>query len=80
MVTANAIHSRMTAFFKVQGHRVGLVHSTADLVRDLDGADESEADTADGRFGLQEPHFFFPVTVGTVDQLLVPLFHAGAGP
>ena len=26
---------------------------------------------------LRESHLFLPVTVGTVDQLLVPLFHAG---
>ncbi len=55
-----------------------LVHSTADLVRDTGIEAESEADRADVRAGvLQESHFFFPVTVGTVDQLLVPQLHAG---
>ena len=39
---------------------------------------EDEADRADVRAqDLCESHFFSPVTVGTVDQLLVPLFHAG---
>jgi CRISPR-associated endonuclease/helicase Cas3 len=78
MVTANSIQLRMREFFDAHGHKVGLVHSTADLVRDPGPEEQSEADRADVRAGmLQESHFFFPVTVGTVDQLLVPLFHAG---
>ena len=32
------------------------------------------------RNSLWEPHFFPPVVVGTVDQLLVTLFHAGRWP
>jgi CRISPR-associated endonuclease/helicase Cas3 len=78
MVTANSLHDRLVAFFhEKHGHEVGLVHSTADLVRASVG-DEDEADRADVRSThLSETHFFRPVTVGTVDQLLVPLFHAG---
>ncbi len=78
MVTANSIHDRLTTFFGSHGHKVGLVHSTADLLRDLEQGPESEADRADVRSKLlQDSHFFSPVTVGTIDQLLVPLFHAG---
>jgi CRISPR-associated endonuclease/helicase Cas3 len=79
MVTANSIHKRLAAFFESDGYddKVGLVHSTADLVRQS-AADEDETDKADVRADhLSETHFFRPVTVGTVDQLLVPLFHAG---
>jgi len=78
MVTANSIHKRLTSFFGEHGHNVGLVHSTADLIRDSRGDEESEADRADVRAEvLRESHLFLPITVGTVDQLLVPLFHAG---
>ena len=77
MVTANSIHARMKEFFDAHGHKVGLVHSTADLVREAGREELSEVDRADVRAGLQESHFFFPVTVGTVDQLLVPQFYAG---
>ncbi len=76
MVTSNSIHKRLCAFFKPKGHRVGLVHSTADLIRSNSPGDD-EADRADVRVDLSETHLFLPVTVGTVDQLLVPLFHAG---
>ena len=34
MVTANSIYDRMREFFDEHDHEVGLVHSTADLVRD----------------------------------------------
>lgn len=78
MVTSNSIHERLCDFFeKEHKHKVGLVHSTADLVRDSE-AKGDEADRADVRSDLlSESHYFRPVTVGTVDQLLVPLFHAG---
>jgi CRISPR-associated endonuclease/helicase Cas3 len=79
MVTANSLHQRLEAFFRPHNHEVALVHSTADLVRERpDPIAEDEADDADVRFsGLSESHFFPPVIVGTVDQLLVTLFHAG---
>lgn len=77
MVTSNSIHDRLRDFFKGHGHQVGLVHSTADLVRESE-TEGDEADRADVRSDLlSESHYFRPVTVGTVDQLLVPLFHAG---
>jgi CRISPR-associated endonuclease/helicase Cas3 len=80
MVTANSLHRRLEVFFSPRGHEVALVHSTADLVRDESGrtAGEEESDRADIRHDhLAESHFFPPVVVGTVDQLLVTLFHAG---
>ena len=78
MITANSIHERMAAFFGEERHRVGLVHSTADLVRDAGRDEQAESDRADVRADLlAETHFFYPVTVATIDQLLVPLFHAG---
>ncbi|HEU5119244.1 MAG TPA: CRISPR-associated helicase Cas3' [Isosphaeraceae bacterium] len=81
MVTSNSIHERLRDFFEPHGHQVGLVHSTADFVRESkanrDAADH-ETDRADVRSNnLSESHYFRPVTVGTVDQLLVPLFQAG---
>lgn len=77
MVTSNSIHERLRDFFEGHGHEVGLVHSTADLVRESE-TEGDEADRADVRSDvLGESHYFRPVTVGTVDQLLVPLFHAG---
>ena len=76
MVTSNSIQKRLLAFFELEEHLVGLVHSTADLIRS-NSTDDDEADRADVRVDLGETHFFLPVTVGTVDQLLVPLFHAG---
>jgi CRISPR-associated endonuclease/helicase Cas3 len=78
MVTANSIHARMKEFFDDHDHKVGLVHSTSDLVRESGGEEVSEVDWADVRASvLQESHFFSPLTVGTVDQLLVPQFLAG---
>ena len=76
MVTANSIHERLAAFLREHDHGVGLVHSTADLVRQSREVDD-ESDQAVVRVDLGETHFFRPVTVGTVDQLLVPLFHSG---
>ena len=78
MVTANSIHDRLGAFFGEHGHEVGLVHSTADFVRVAKLNEEGEDIRIDVRGEvLAETHFFRPVTVGTVDQLLAPLFHAG---
>ncbi len=77
MVTANGVQGRLKEFFdRGQGHRVGLVHSTAELINN--GMECDDADRSDVRAGyLGESHFFPPVVVGTVDQLLVTLFHAG---
>ncbi|MEZ6127251.1 MAG: CRISPR-associated helicase Cas3' [Planctomycetaceae bacterium] len=81
MVTANSLHRRMTDFFdKQHGHRVSLVHSTADLIRMGDVSAENDGTDGHSRsdaFGLRDPHLFAPVTVGTVDQLLVTLMHSG---
>ena len=78
MITANSVHKRLAAFFGEEGHRVGLVHSTADLLREPGPEEQPEDDRADVRVDLLgERHLFHPVTVATVDQLLVPLFHAG---
>jgi CRISPR-associated endonuclease/helicase Cas3 len=77
MVTANSVQKRLVEFFETkQGHHVGLVHSTAELINN--GMEGNDADRADVRADyLSESHFFPPVVVGTVDQLLVTLFHAG---
>lgn len=81
MVTANSLHRRMTDFFeKRYEHRVSLVHSTADLIRSENASNESDGSDSHSRsdaFGLRDPHLFAPVTVGTVDQLLVTLMHSG---
>jgi CRISPR-associated endonuclease/helicase Cas3 len=81
MVTANSLHRRMTEFFHDRhGHRVSLVHSTADLIRSENASIESDTSDSDSRsdaYGLRDPHLFAPVTVGTVDQLLVTLMHSG---
>jgi CRISPR-associated endonuclease/helicase Cas3 len=80
MVTANSLYKRISAFFVDLDHAVGLVHSTADLVPgdQKQIQDESEADKGNVRAKLfRTTHFFLPVTVGTIDQLLVSLFHAG---
>jgi len=81
MVTANGLHRRMNEFFYEQhGHYVSLVHSTADLIRsqstsvhldDTDGASRIDAHS------LRDPHLFAPVTVGTIDQMLVTAMHSG---
>lgn len=82
MVTANSLQDRINNFFKTHGHKVGLVHSTSDLVRDeRNRNEESESDRSDVRANhLTERHFFYPVTVATIDQLLASLFHAGRWP
>ena len=81
MVTANSLHRRMTDFFEKRfEHRVSLVHSTADLIRMGDASTEKDGSDSQSRsdaFGLRDPHLFAPVTVGTVDQLLVTLMHSG---
>lgn|GEM_PF-664779 len=81
MVTANSLHRRMTGFFdECHGHRVSLVHSTSDLIRMGDASAENDGSDSHSRsdaYGLRDPHLFAPVTVGTVDQLLVTLMHSG---
>ena len=80
MVTANSLHRRMEDFFGKHGHRVSLVHSTADLIRFENApidADESDNRSRSDAYGLRDPHLFAPVTVGTIDQLLVTLMHSG---
>ncbi len=81
MVTANSLHRRMKEFFEVRhGHRVSLVHSTADLIRSENASIENDTSDNNSRsdaYGLRDPHLFAPVTVGTVDQLLVTLMHSG---
>lgn len=82
MVTANSLHDRMNQFFEKQGHDVGLTHSMADLVlRQEEDKQESTGTESDLRRDLLfNRHFFPPVTVGTVDQLLTTLFHSGRWP
>jgi CRISPR-associated endonuclease/helicase Cas3 len=76
MVTANAIHSRLSRLFSKHQIDVGLSHSLADLSRG-DG-EEGEGDTGEYRQSvLFERHCFPPVTVATVDQLLSALLHGG---
>lgn len=81
MVTANSLHRRMTDFFETRHrHRVSLVHSTADLIRSENASihnDKSDSHSRSDAYGLRDPHLFAPVTVGTVDQLLVTLMHSG---
>jgi CRISPR-associated endonuclease/helicase Cas3 len=80
MITANSLHARAVDFFdKEHNHKVGLIHSTADLVRqDTDINADHEIDNAHLQCDiLAERHFLRPVTVGTVDQLLNTLFHSG---
>jgi CRISPR-associated endonuclease/helicase Cas3 len=83
MVTANSLNTRMEAFFGQHGHKVALVHSTADLLYGdhRDQGHEAEADRSEVRARQLLPsHFFLPATVATVDQLLASLFHAGRWP
>lgn len=83
MVTANSLFDRAVAFFeKEHEHQVGLVHSTADLVRFDKAINEDQEDDSPSVQGgdLAERHFFYPVTIGTIDQLLNSLFHAGRWP
>ena len=83
MITANSLYNRINEFFRQHGHVTGLVHSTANLVsgNHRNSGEEAEADRADIRTNLlQTTHFLLPVTVGTVDQLLATLFHAGRWP
>ena len=81
MVTANSLHGRMDEFFSVHHHRVGLTHSMADLVLSREERQESTGqESAIYEKLLFNRHFFPPVTVGTVDQLLTTLFHSGRWP
>ncbi len=84
MVTANSLYERMRQFFSSYGHPVGLTHSMADLVNRREQAQMDDA-VGDGREDVRsralfDRHFIPPVTVGTVDQLLTTLFHAGLWP
>ena len=81
MVTANSLHRRMQDFFDDRhGHRVSLVHSTADLIRSENVSmenDKTDSHSRSDAYGLRDPHLFALVTVGTIDQLLVTLMHSG---
>jgi hypothetical protein len=72
-------HADPPLFDKEHNHAVGLIHSTADLVHhDSDINADHEIDNVHLQCDiLAERHFFYPVTVGTVDQLLNTLFHSG---
>jgi CRISPR-associated endonuclease/helicase Cas3 len=71
--TANAIHHRLSELFS--NALVGLAHSKAKLLRD-DPAGESEEDRGDVRQDvLFEAAFFPPITVATLDQLLLAGLH-----
>ncbi|MDE2887960.1 MAG: CRISPR-associated helicase Cas3' [Gemmatimonadota bacterium] len=84
MVTANSLYERMRQFFESYDHPVGLTHSMADLVtrRDQEQLDDAVGDGQEDlcSHSLFDRHFIPPVTVGTVDQLLMTLFHAGRWP
>ena len=81
MVTANSLHSRMEKFFSTHNHHVGLTHSMADLILRKEEDQESTRRESDlYRDLLFNRHFFPPVTVGTIDQLLTTLFHSGRWP
>ena len=84
MVTANSLYERMRQFFSSYEHPVGLTHSMADLVTRREQEQMDDA-VGDGREDVRsralfDRHFVPPVTVGTVDQLLTTLFHAGRWP
>lgn len=81
MVTANTLHDRMEKFFSTHNHHVGLTHSMADLI--LRKEENQESTGRESKLygnSLFNRHFFPPVTVGTVDQLLTTLFHSGRWP
>lgn len=81
MVTANSLHDRMNNFFASHNHHVGLTHSMADLILRREENQESTGRESDLQKNLLfNRHFFPPVTVGTVDQLLTTLFHSGRWP
>lgn len=81
MVTANSLHDRLNNFFAIHNHHVGLTHSMADLVLRKEENQESTGRESDlYKDLLFNRHFFPPVTVGTVDQLLTTLFHSGRWP
>lgn len=81
MVTANSLHDRLNSFFATHNHQVGLTHSMADLVLLKEEKQESTGRESElYRDLLFNRHFFPPVTVGTVDQLLTTLFHSGRWP
>ena len=81
MVTANSLHDRMENFFLAHNHQVGLTHSMADLVLREEEKQESTRQESNLYENLLfDRHFFPPITVGTVDQLLTTLFHSGRWP
>ena len=81
MVTAKSLYDRLNSFFATHNHHVGLTHSMADLVLLKEENQESTGRESDlYRDLLFNRHFFPPVTVGTVDQLLTTLFHSGRWP
>ncbi|MDZ7267106.1 MAG: CRISPR-associated helicase Cas3' [candidate division KSB1 bacterium] len=71
--TANAIHQRLSDLFGTA--LVGLAHSKAKLLRE-DREGESEEDNGEVRQNvLSEAAFFPPITVATLDQLLLAGLH-----
>jgi CRISPR-associated endonuclease/helicase Cas3 len=74
MATANSIWLRLKDIF---GHNnVGLTHSSADMLLKEELAEETEL--AEGKhIFLFDQAFMYPVTVGTVDQLLTAGFNGG---
>lgn len=71
--TANAIHQRLSDLFGKA--LVGLAHSKAKLLRE-DNEGESEEDNGEVRQNvLSEAAFFPPITVATLDQLLLAGLH-----
>lgn len=71
--TANAIHKRLSDLFGTP--LVGLAHSKAKLLRD-DPEGEAEEDRGEVRQDvLFEAAFFPPITVATLDQLLLAGLH-----
>jgi CRISPR-associated endonuclease/helicase Cas3 len=70
MVTANSIWQRLCDFFGEEN--VGLTHSTANLFLEKKEIEEDEADSWENRRDLLfDRTFIRPVTVATVDQLLI---------
>ena len=81
MVTANSLYDRMNNFFATHNHHVGLTHSMADLIlRREENQESTGRESYLQKNLLFNRHFFPPVTVGTVDQLLTTLFHSGRWP
>jgi CRISPR-associated endonuclease/helicase Cas3 len=74
MATANSIWLRLKDIFGYDN--VGLTHSSADML--LKAEIDDEAETSQGNRNLLfDQSFMYPVTVGTVDQLLTAGFNGG---